>query len=75
MTGYDNALAESVLGLFKAEAIRRKGPWRTLEAVEWAVLEWVHWFNHQRLLSSIGYVPPIEYEETYYQSQEALGAA
>ena len=51
---YDNALAESVIGLFKAEVIRRKGPWRTLEAVEFATLTWVDWFNHRRLLVSIG---------------------
>jgi len=55
---YDNALAESVIGLFKAEVIRRKGPWRTLEAVEFATLTWVDWFNHRRLLEPIGYVPP-----------------
>ena len=63
---YDNALAESVIGLFKAEVIRRKGPWRTLEAVEFATLEWVDWFNHRRLLEPIGYVPPAEYEAQYY---------
>jgi len=62
---YDNALAESVIGLFKAEVIRRKGPWRTLEAVEFATLTWVDWFNHRRLLAPIGYVPPAEYEARY----------
>ena len=61
---YDNALAESVIGLFKAEVIRRKGPWRSLEAVEFATLDWVDWFNHRRLLEPIGYVPPAEYEAT-----------
>ena len=64
---YDNALAESVIGLFKAEVIRRKGPWRTLEAVEFATLTWVDWFNHRRLLEPIGYVPPAEYEARYYE--------
>lgn len=63
---YDNALAESVIGLFKTEVIRRKGPWRTLEAVEFATLDWVDWFNHRRLLEPIGYVPPAEYEAEYY---------
>jgi putative transposase len=64
---YDNALAESIIGLFKTEVIRRKGPWRHLEAVEFATLEWVDWFNHRRLLEPIGYVPPAEYEASYYQ--------
>jgi len=64
---YDNALAESVIGLFKAEVIRRKGPWRTLEAVEFATLTWVDWFNHRRLLEPIGYMPPAEYEARYYE--------
>jgi putative transposase len=64
---YDNALAESVIGLFKAEVIRRLGPWRTLEAVEFATLTWVDWFNTRRLLEPIGYVPPAEYEAQYYE--------
>jgi putative transposase len=64
---YDNALAESLIGLYKAEVIRRKGPWRTLEAVEFATLAWVDWFNHRRLLEPIGYVPPAEYEARYYE--------
>jgi putative transposase len=68
---YDNALAESVIGLFKTEIIRRRGPWRSLEDVEFAVLEWVAWFNHQRLLEPIGYVPPVEHEEAYYRRQSA----
>ncbi len=62
-----NALAESVIGLFKAEVIRRKGPWRTLEPVEFATLTWVDWFNHRRLLERIGYLPPAEYEARYYE--------
>ena len=64
---FDNALAESVIGLFKAEVIRRKGPWRTVEAVEFATLTWVDWFNHRRLLGPIGFVPPAEYEAQYYE--------
>lgn len=66
---YDNALAESVIGLFKTEVIRRRGPWRHLEAVEFATLAWVAWFNTQRLLEPLGYVPPIEYEEQYHRAQ------
>lgn len=68
---YDNALAESVIGLYKTEVIRRRGPWRQLEAVEFATLEWVEWFNNRRLLTSIGDVPPVEYEQRYYRAQEA----
>ena len=64
---YDNALAETVIGLFKTEVIRRQGPWRALEAVEFATLAWVDWFNTRRLLEPIGYVPPAEYEAQYYQ--------
>jgi putative transposase len=64
---YDNALAESVIGLFKTEVIQRKGPWRHLEAVEFATLAWVDWFNTRRLLEPIGYVPPAEYEARYYE--------
>ena len=64
---YDNALAESVIGLFKTEVIRRLGPWRHLEGVEFATLDWVDWFNHRRLLEPIGYVPPAEYEQRNYE--------
>ena len=64
---YDNAMAESIIGLFKTEVIQRKGPWRHLEAVEFATLTWVDWFNTRRLLQPIGYVPPAEYEARYYQ--------
>jgi transposase InsO family protein len=64
---YDNALAESVIGLFKTEVIRRHGPWRSLDTVEFATLEWVDWFNHRRLLEPIGYVPPAEFEARYYE--------
>ncbi len=68
---YDNALAESVIGLYKTEVIRRRGPWRDREAVEFATLEWVDWFNHRRLLAPIGHVPPAECEQQYYLTQEA----
>lgn len=68
---YDNALAESVIGLFKTEVIHRRGPWRGLEDVEFATLQWVWWFNHHRLLEPIGYVPPAEYEEVFYRRQES----
>ncbi len=67
---YDNARAESVIGLFKTEVIRRRGPWRALEDVEFATLEWVWWFNHHRLLEPIGYIPPVEHEEAYYRRQQ-----
>jgi putative transposase len=64
---YDNALAETINGLYKAEVIHRLGPWRNLQAVEMATLEWVDWFNHRRLLEPIGNVPPAEAEELYYR--------
>ena len=64
---YDNALAESVNGLYKAELIHRRAPWKTRAAVEMATLEWVSWFNHHRLLEPIGYIPPAEAEVNYYQ--------
>jgi len=63
---YDNALAETINGLYKAEVIHRRGPWRSFEAVEFATLEWVDWFNHRRLLEPIGNIPPAEAEERYY---------
>jgi len=68
---YDNALAESINGLFKTEVIRRLGPWRNIDAVEFAVLNWVDWFNNRRLLEPIGYVPPAEYEEAWYRSHQS----
>ena len=67
---YDNALAESVIGLYKTEVIRHSGPWRGLEDVEIATLEWVWWFNNRRLLEPIGYIPPVAYEENYYRREE-----
>jgi putative transposase len=63
---FDNALAESVIGLFKTEVIRRTGPWRSLEMVEFATLGWVDWFNSRRLLGQIGDIPPAEFEAQYY---------
>jgi len=72
---YDNALAESINGLYKTEVIRRCGPWRSLEAVEFATLEWVDWFNNRRLLEPIGNVPPAEAEARYYAQLEALPMA
>ena len=71
---YDNALAESIIGLFKTEVIQRKGPWRHLEAVEFATLTWVDWFNTRRLLEPIGYVPPAEYEAAYYEQLNGRAA-
>ena len=73
---YDNALAETVIGLFKTEVIHRRGPWRSFEAVEFATLEWVDWFNMRRLLEPIGNMPPAEAEARYYaQAQEPALAA
>ena len=71
---YDNALAETINGLYKAEIIHRRGPWKTREAVELATLEWVSWFNHHRLLEPIGYIPPAEAEANYWR-QQALASA
>lgn len=64
---YDNALAETINGLYKAELIHRRTPWKTKEAVELATLQWVSWFNHHRLLAPIGYIPPAEAEANYYR--------
>ena len=66
---YDNALAESVIGLFKTEVIQRRRSWPSLRHVEFATLEWVDWFNHRRLLEAIGYVPPVEYEIAHCDAQ------
>lgn len=66
---YDNALAETINGLYKAEIIHRRGPWKSKKAVELATLEWVSWFNHHRLLEPIGYILPVEAEANYYRSQ------
>jgi putative transposase len=67
---YDNALAETINGLFKAEVIHRSGPWRSFEAVEYATLEWVDWFNKRRLLEPIGNIPPAEAEANFYAALE-----
>ncbi|GEP01884.1 transposase [Methylobacterium haplocladii] len=72
---YDNALAETIIGLFKTEVIHRRGPWRSFEAVEFATLEWVDWFNHRRLLEPIGNIPPAEAEARYYAQTEAQALA
>ena len=75
---YDNALAETINGLYKAELIHRRAPWKTKEAVELATLEWVAWFNNHRLLQPIGYIPPAEAESNYYRhlaSQATVVAA
>ena len=69
---YDNALAETVIGLFKTEVIRRRGPWKSLEAVEFATLEWVDWFNIRRLLEPIGNIPPAEAEARFYADNQGL---
>lgn len=71
---YDNALAESVIGWYKTAVIHQRGPWRNLEAVEFATLEWVDWFNHRRLLEPIGHRPPAEVEEAYYEQASAIAA-
>lgn len=68
---YDNALAETINGLYKAALIHRRGPWKTVESLEVATLEWVTWFNYQRLLEPIGHIPPAEAEELYYQQLKA----
>jgi transposase InsO family protein len=72
---YDNALAETIIGLYKTEVIRKRGPWRHLEAVEFGTLDWVDWFNNRRLLEPIGDIPPVEYEQMYYRSQQTLAVA
>jgi transposase InsO family protein len=72
---YDNALAETVIGLFKTEVIRRRSPWRSLEAVEYATLEWVDWYNNRRLLEPIGNMPPAEAEACYYAQLEPAAMA
>lgn len=71
---YDNAMAESIIGLFKTEVIRRQS-WRNLEAVEMATLKWTHWYNHKRLMGPIGDIPPAELEANYYQQQSQLAQA
>jgi len=72
---YDNALAETINGLYKAEVIHRRRPWRSFEAVEYATLEWVDWFNHRRLLDPIGNILPAEAEEQHYAAAANLDMA
>ncbi len=72
---YDNALAETINGLYKAEVIHQRGPWRSLEAVEYATLEWVDWFNNRRLLEPIGNIPPAEAEQRWWDEQEQAAIA
>jgi putative transposase len=72
---YDNALAETINGLYKAEVIHRRGPWHSFEAVEFATLEWVDWFNNRRLLEPIGHIPPAEAEQNYYASLDTIPMA
>ncbi len=69
---YDNALAETMIGLFKAEVIHRLGPWKSADAVEWETLKWVDWFNNRRLLEPIGYITPTETEEAFYANMNTL---
>jgi len=72
---YDNALAETINGLFKTEVIRKHGPWKGIEDVEYATLGWVDWFNNRRLLSSVGDIPPVEFEQAYYTGLEVVPKA
>jgi putative transposase len=72
---YDNALAESIIGLYKSEVIDRRGPWRNLDDVEYATLAWVDWFNNRRLLESIGNLPPAEFEMMYYRQLDESATA
>ena len=72
---YDNAMAETIIGLYKAEVIHRQAPWKCREDVELATLEWVAWFNHHRLLAPIGNVPPAEKEAAYYQQRSESAEA
>ena len=69
---YDNALAETINGLYKAEVIHKRGPWRSFETTEFATLEWVNWFNHRRFLEPIGNMPPAEAEANYYAAIAAM---
>ena len=66
---YDNALTETIIGLYKTELIRRRGPWKGVDDVEYATLEWVDWFNHRRLLEPIGHVPPAEFEAVHLSKE------
>lgn len=72
---YDNALAETIIGLYKAELVRNRGPWRGLDDLEYATLEWVDWFNHRRLFEAHGHIPPVEYEQLYYRQNDSAREA
>lgn len=72
---YDNALAETIIGLFKTEVIERCGPWGGFDAVEYATLEWVDWFNRRRLLEPLGYLPPFEFEQMHYRQEHPAAVA
>jgi putative transposase len=67
---FDNALAETIIGLYKTELIRRRGPWKGIDDVEYATLEWVDWFNHRRLLGPIGHLPPAEFEAAFHRKED-----
>lgn len=69
---YDNALAESVIGIFKTEVIKQLGPWKTMQDVEWETMHWVNWYNTARLLGSIGYIPPAEAERQYLDRMQPM---
>ena len=64
---FDNALAETIIGLYKSELVRNRGPWRGLDDLEFATLEWVDWFNHRRLFEAHGQIPPAEFEQNHYR--------
>ena len=74
-SSYDNALAETINGLYKTELIKPRGPWRTADAVEYATAEWVDWFNHRRLYEYCGDIPPAEAEDHYYAHRTAQPTA
>ncbi len=69
---FDNALAETIIGLYKTELIRRRGPWKGIDEVEYATLEWVDWFNHRRLLEPIGHIPPAEFEAAFPREEDPV---
>jgi putative transposase len=69
---FDNALAETIIGLYKTELVRRRGPWKGLDDLEYATLEWVDWFNHRRLLEPIGHVPPAEFEAAFRREENLV---
>lgn len=72
---YDNAMAESIIGLFKTESIWPRGPWKNIDQVEYATLEWVDWYNNRRLLGPIGDIPPVEFEAAYYEQEKGQAMA